>query len=156
MKMCPCGSDKDYRACCDVIHREAASAANPEAMMRARYSAFVLKMPKFLWKTWHPSFRKEVDSSFEDTFESVIWIRLKVLEAHFQGNRGEVRFEAVFRENEEVLVLRETSRFSKKNWWLYENGDVEVVSLSQIKQKPNDLCLCGSGKKAKRCCAKKV
>ncbi|HAU19042.1 MAG TPA: hypothetical protein DCS72_11975, partial [Marinobacter adhaerens] len=41
---CPCGSGKSYSECCQPLHHGEA-ASTPEALMRSRYAAFVLKLP---------------------------------------------------------------------------------------------------------------
>ena len=56
---CPCGSGAPYADCCGrwhagPLHLQAPSA---EALMRSRYSAFVLARPDYLLATWHPSTR---------------------------------------------------------------------------------------------------
>ena len=38
---CPCGSGKKYSECCEPIIKGTTKAATPEALMRARYSAYV-------------------------------------------------------------------------------------------------------------------
>ena len=55
-RFCPCGSGTSYGACCGPLHagREAATA---EALMRSRYSAFVLLDADYLLRSWHPATR---------------------------------------------------------------------------------------------------
>jgi SEC-C motif domain protein len=53
---CPCGSRLLYRDCCEPLHL-GASAATPEALMRSRYSAFVLGLNDYLLSSWHPDAR---------------------------------------------------------------------------------------------------
>lgn len=53
---CPCGSGQAYAACCGRWHAgEAAPTA--EALMRSRYSAYVLGLETYLLDTWHASTR---------------------------------------------------------------------------------------------------
>jgi SEC-C motif-containing protein len=40
--------------CCEVFHKSAAAHPDPESLLRARYSAFVKRVPKFLRATSHP------------------------------------------------------------------------------------------------------
>jgi SEC-C motif domain protein len=51
---CPCGSGKGYAACCGLLHA-GAPAADAEALMRSRYSAYVLGLADYLRATWHPA-----------------------------------------------------------------------------------------------------
>ena len=49
---CPCGAPS-YGECCALYHR-GAEPADAEALMRSRYSAFVLADLDYLWRTLHP------------------------------------------------------------------------------------------------------
>jgi uncharacterized protein YchJ len=57
-QLCPCGSGNTYGECCQQIHRFHAKATTAEALMRARYSAFVTQQIDFLYDTFHPSTRR--------------------------------------------------------------------------------------------------
>ncbi len=52
-KMCPCGSERRYTECCGSYHKRQKEAPDAEALMRSRYSAFVLKDIDYLWHTLH-------------------------------------------------------------------------------------------------------
>jgi SEC-C motif-containing protein len=53
---CFCGSGASYAACCGRWHAgEAAPTA--EALMRSRYSAYVLELEDYVLATWHESTR---------------------------------------------------------------------------------------------------
>jgi len=55
---CPCGSGTSYGGCCKVLHDGGAHAsANPEAVTRARYTAFAAGLPGYLIDTTHPTQR---------------------------------------------------------------------------------------------------
>ena len=53
---CPCGSGKDYSVCCGPHHDGAAPADSitPEAIVRARFSAYVKNVPKYIVASTHP------------------------------------------------------------------------------------------------------
>jgi len=53
---CPCGSGKDYAACCGPHHASAApaDAVTPEAIVRARFSAYVKNVPAYIVASTHP------------------------------------------------------------------------------------------------------
>ncbi|MEW5317310.1 MAG: hypothetical protein WDW38_008620 [Sanguina aurantia] len=53
---CPCGSTVTYKPCCGRVH-DGAAAATAEQLMRARYSAYVLKREDFLLASWHANSR---------------------------------------------------------------------------------------------------
>jgi SEC-C motif-containing protein len=56
-KSCPCGSGRSYANCCGPAHDGSRPAATPEALMRARYSAYALRDVSFVLGTWHPDTR---------------------------------------------------------------------------------------------------
>lgn len=53
---CPCGGGRPLAACCGPLHA-GAPAATAEALMRSRYSAYVLRRVDYLLASWHPSTR---------------------------------------------------------------------------------------------------
>ena len=60
--LCPCGSARPYASCCGALHQSFSEegqllAASAEALMRSRYSAFVLDLRPYLLATWHPRTR---------------------------------------------------------------------------------------------------
>jgi SEC-C motif domain protein len=50
---CPCGSGLSYKNCCQVLHK-GGKATSPEALMRSRYTAYVLGLATYIMKTTHP------------------------------------------------------------------------------------------------------
>jgi SEC-C motif-containing protein len=57
---CPCGSGAAYARCCGRWHEpggEHLGAPSAEALMRSRYSAYVLDLRPYLLATWHPRTR---------------------------------------------------------------------------------------------------
>ena len=55
---CPCGSGQSYAGCCKALHDGlASSATDPEAITRARYTAFAAGLPGYLIDTTHPTQR---------------------------------------------------------------------------------------------------
>lgn len=53
---CPCGSQKQYADCCGPQHKlkGPSNSASPEAVLRARYSAWCKGNVKYLKRTCHP------------------------------------------------------------------------------------------------------
>ncbi|MCA9711483.1 MAG: SEC-C domain-containing protein [Myxococcales bacterium] len=50
---CPCGREAKLKQCCGRVH--AGRPASPPALVRARYTAFVLHKVRFIIDTTHPS-----------------------------------------------------------------------------------------------------
>jgi SEC-C motif domain protein len=119
---CPCGSLRTYETCCQTLH-EGGWAADAEALMRSRYSAFVLKLEPYLLATWHPRTRPQ---DLELSQSPRRWLGLKVLR-HEEGTDGTaiVEFIARYKAGGRVQELREASRFVREDGrWLYVDGDI--------------------------------
>ncbi|WP_375177434.1 YchJ family protein [Marinobacter mobilis] len=142
---CPCGSARPYADCCQPWH-VGQPAPTPEALMRSRYTAFVLELAEYLSQTWHSSTRPS-SLSLEGSPQ---WLSLQVLSAGTRGDRGQVHFRAVYRSGDGFGYLEEQSDFVlEQGRWFYVAGDTREGTL---KPGRNDPCPCGSGRKHKACC----
>ena len=118
---CPCGMDVAYADCCGRWHAGAA-APSAEALMRSRYSAFVLELEPYLLATWHASTRPP-SVAFE---RGTKWLGLRVEIARDTGpDTAEVEFVARYKVGGGSAVrLRERSRFVREDGrWYYVAGD---------------------------------
>lgn len=144
--LCPCGSNLPYHSCCELLHK-GQEAISPDALMRSRYSAFVLHDIEYLLQSWHPSTRPEALQLDEGSQ----WLKLSVLGSEQQESKGRVHFKAYVKDGNELFMLEEDSSFVFENGhWLYVDGQTQ---FDKINLKRNDECLCGSGKKFKKCCS---
>jgi len=116
---CPCGSAAVYDACCARWHR-GQPAPSAEALMRSRYSAYVMEDEPYLLATWHPSTRPAA-LGFEPGTK---WLGLTVKSARDLGeDQAEVSFVARYRVGGGSAVrLQERSRFVREQgrWWYVE------------------------------------
>ena len=163
MSLCPCDSQQPYSDCCQPIHKDHSNAHSPEQLMRARYSAHVKKLVDFVINTYHSSCGAESQrAEIIDSVESD-WCALEVVsrESGQNDNEGYVTFKAYFTQDGQQYCLEERSRFVKEDGrWFYIDGtfpsQIEDERLAQPIQKlkvgRNDPCVCGSGKKFKKCC----
>ncbi|WP_372972458.1 YchJ family protein [Marinobacter sp.] len=146
MPGCPCGSGYPYQDCCRRYHQGVEVAPTPEALMRSRYTAFVLKLTGYLLSTWHPDTRP-ASLPLDDSPD---WTALQVLSSGEQGNRGQVHFRAVYRLSGSFGYLEEASDFVREDGrWFYVSGETREGHLDPGR---NDRCPCGSGRKFKACC----
>lgn len=123
---CPCGRlDRGravaYGQCCGTYLEHAEQAApTPQALMRSRYSAYVLERGPYLLATWHADHRP-ADMTFEP---GVKWLGLEVrgdgVEG-VEGDQGWVHFVARVRDaNGRATRLEERSRFVREDGrWFY-------------------------------------
>ena len=122
-KLCPCYSGQPYADCCALLHA-GVPAADAEKLMRARYSAYALRLPDYILATWHASTRPE--SLGFDEGPQAKWLGLEVLR-HTPGEAGKasVEFVARCRAGGKTHRLHELSRFvCEDGRWLYVDGDV--------------------------------
>lgn len=156
--VCRCGSAKDAANCCEMLLSARQKATSPEQLMRARYVAYATGNMDYVVSTWHSSTRpSELAQS-----ESIQWLGLEVLSApqlSENEKQGFVEFKATFRQkhiNEhKTEVMHERSRFVFENGcWFYIDGEQCEVIPAEKKMGRNELCLCASGKKYKKCCGK--
>lgn len=125
MTKCPCGSKKTYSDCCEPYHLEQDYPQSAEQLMRSRYSAYVMKLPEYLIKTWAEATRpKEI--TFEENIE---WLKLrivKVKQGHAEDQKGMVSFKAFYSAEGEKGVMSEKSQFIRDDagHWVYLSGDV--------------------------------
>lgn len=122
-KPCPCGSDRPYGDCCGRWHAGMAHgqhAPDPEALMRSRYSAYVLGLLDYLLATWHPS-----TAPGDLTLAPVKWLGLEVRHTQTDGDAGVVEFVARCRDNGRGVRLHEISRFVRElGRWRYIDGQM--------------------------------
>jgi SEC-C motif-containing protein len=118
---CPCGSGRRYSQCCQPWH-DGAAAPTAEALMRSRYTAYVLGMEGYLLSTWHPSTRPEkLDLQAEGQPK---WLGLTVKLHLPAGDAAQVEFVARYREGGRGHRLHEISRFVREDGrWSYVDGD---------------------------------
>ena len=115
---CPCGWGDPYGQCCGRYHA-GEPAPTAEALMRSRYSAFVLGDDEYLLRTWAPENRP----AGMDLDDGISWQRLVVLGRTAGGpfdSEGSVEFEAWYRFEGHREVQREDSFFRRdQGRWVY-------------------------------------
>ncbi|UUU20871.1 YchJ family metal-binding protein [Streptomyces sp. DSM 40750] len=120
-RTCPCGLPEVYESCCGRYHTGTGTAAAPtaEALMRSRYSAFVVRDEAYLLRTWHPRTRP-ASVDFDTTMR---WTGLDILDTHDGSSfhtTGTVTFRASFRGGS----MHERSRFERVDGaWVYVDGE---------------------------------
>ncbi|MDC8773910.1 YchJ family protein [Roseateles albus] len=125
---CPCGLPSSYGQCCGLIHQHFAAtgkltAADAEALMRSRYSAYVLDLLDYLLATWHPSSRP---STLTPNEPGLKWLGLQV-KKHVRQDAEHALVEFVARSKLGARAYRmsEISRFERVDGaWLYLDGEI--------------------------------
>jgi Uncharacterized protein conserved in bacteria len=120
---CPCDPGRDYAACCGRLHA-GIPAADAEALMRSRYSAYAREDADYLLRTWHARTRP-ARLDFHPSTPQPRWLGLKVLSHRPTGNdSAEVEFIARYRIGGGSAVrMQERSRFvHEQGCWFYLDG----------------------------------
>ena len=121
---CPCGSNFPYAQCCMPYHTGAAIAPSAEALMRSRYTAYVLVNVNYLKATWHPS-RLPQALHLEQQAQ---WLGLKIMRHEASDDsHALVEFVARYKINGRAQRLHEVSRFVREGGrWYYVDGAIEA------------------------------
>ncbi len=159
---CPCNSGKTYGACCGPILDGTARAETAEALMRARYSAYVTEHILFLKNSSIQAVQEEFDEvASQNWSRAAQWHGLEIIRTEKGGKddaTGLVEFRAAYTANNEFCNHHEISTFVKEaDGWKFEDGRLvgeTPVTRDEPKIGRNDPCPCGSGKKYKKCCGK--
>ena len=121
---CPCGRAARYGDCCERWHDGPMrlQAPDAEALMRSRYSAYVLALGPYLLDTWHPRTRP-VTVEFEPGLR---WLGLQVRQHQvIDADHAMVEFVARSKLAGRAHRLHERSRFERvERRWLYIDGEI--------------------------------
>jgi SEC-C motif-containing protein len=126
---CPCDAARRYADCCGRWHAGALHLQAPtaEALMRSRYSAFVLALADYLADTWHPSTRPAGPVSFTP---GVRWLGLE-LRHHVlrDADHATVEFVARSKYGGRADRMHETSRFVRTGgrWFYLDDGPARAA-----------------------------
>ena len=151
MRLCACGSKRDYQSCCGPYLTHQKTPDTPEALMRSRYTAYTEGNIEYIKKTMKGKAAVGFDAADSADFaRQVTWIDLQVLKASDDAGTGFVEFMARFVDDGRVHCMHEVSEF------LYESGHWFYVDGKQVPHAPqkiarNSACPCESGKKFKQC-----
>ena len=149
--ICPCGSGNLLDGCCGRYHAGQPSPS-AEALMRSRYSAYVLGLVDYLLDTTLPVQKSRLDrASISEWSAQSTWLGLEVESAELLGGKPEhafVTFTARWHDATGEHSHRERSAFvqNQGRWYFID----PTVGLQAGR---NDPCPCASGQKFKKCCA---
>jgi SEC-C motif-containing protein len=122
---CPCGTARPYAACCGRWHGGPLhlQAPDAQALMRSRYSAYVLGLGDYLRDTWHPRTRLAEPLRFGP---DVRWLGLEIRRHTVEDeDHATVEFVARSKQGGRATRLHETSRFVREGGrWYYLDGDL--------------------------------
>ena len=125
---CPCGQPKNYAECCGIYHA-GAPAPTAEALMRSRYSAYVLGLEDYVLATWHTSTRPP-DATPD---KATRWLGLAIKRFEATGDdRALVEFVARYKIAGRAQRLHEISRFVREDGrWYYVDGQFDDAAANR-------------------------
>ena len=126
-KLCPCGSNRPFHECCDLIISAKREAATCQELMRSRYVAFTLANVDYLMRSHHSETRPVgKKNSIRKWAQSVQWMGLVILNT--QGvdacdTIGYVEFKALYLKDGKMQQIHEKSLFKREDQrWVYVSG----------------------------------
>ena len=126
---CHCGNARPYWRCCQPLH-DGVAAADAEALMRSRYSAYVLRLEAYLLATWHSTTRP-VALNLAAQNPAPRWLGLTVKRHRaIDADHAVVEFVARSRLGGGAAQrLHEISRFVREDGrWYYVDGEFPASS----------------------------
>lgn len=168
MSLCPCQSNIDYEQCCKQLHDGIALAETPEQLMRSRYCAFVMQKTEYILLTHSAQTRHDVSlDSIKQWNQQCDWLALDIVTKPANKNQHKVEFIAWYKADGKITYHHELSQFFKQeidgnladylqltndeqHAWYYHSATFPNAKISLPAR--NDACICGSGKKFKKCC----
>lgn len=159
MQVCYCDSQKPFNECCEPILNKSQKPKAAIDLLRARYSAFVVGNIDFVKETTHPDKLDDFDEKeVSDWSKNSDWQGLKIHkidEGKPAKNQTLIEFEAFYKNENNEFNHHERAAFQKeKDQWYFVDGFLVQKPVVNEKGRPgrNDPCVCGSGKKFKKCC----
>lgn len=126
---CPCGTGLSFSKCCEGYIRGKCFPDTAEALMRSRYTAYVIGNVPYLIETRHPDFRRSTEVADITAWIKAVtsWDKLEVLmteKGQPSDILGFVAFNVFFHQQGHEEAMFEYSRFSKfQGRWVYESAE---------------------------------
>ena len=160
--LCPCDSGLAFKVCCKPILSGKTLPETAEALMRARYSAYVTGNVAFLGKSLVSADQGSFDAEGARTWsEKADWQALEIVSTE-RGQLGDtdgiVEFVARYGIDDVEQAHHERAKFVRESGaWRYAGG--RVIGVDPYRREApkvgrNDPCVCGSGRKYKKCCGR--
>lgn len=123
-KKCSCQSGQSYVLCCGRYHKGKLHAPTALALMRSRYSAYVIGNAQYLYRSWHVSTRPALqslrDSCHDESQKFTSLDIIALTKGGVDDETGTVEFIATYDSNGKSEKLHENSKFSRLNGhWVY-------------------------------------
>jgi SEC-C motif domain protein len=158
MTKCSCGNEKSYEECCSKFISGKAIPQTAVEMMKSRYTAYTVHDIEYIMNTHEPARLSEISRDVLSNWATTSkWISLEILKTE-KGEKtdseGIVEFIANYELHGAMHSHHEKSLFKKIDgkWFYSESMPLDATRKNENKVGRNDPCVCGSGKKSKKCC----
>lgn len=129
MILCLCGSGKEYKHCCKILH-DGSMAQNALELMRSRYSAYAMNNAAYIIATTHP-LNQQYDTNFKQWTKAISkfcgttrFKKLEIIDFIDGDTEAYVTFTAHLESGGQDVSFTEKSRFEKVGGkWLYHSGE---------------------------------
>ncbi|MDO6710486.1 MULTISPECIES: YchJ family protein [Aliiglaciecola] len=147
---CPCCSGESFENCCRPFISKTKYPDTAEQLMRSRYSAYAKNNYQYILDTYAKASRQNLSiKDLQQSDNETQWLSLEIVNC---PSENIVEFKAYSRSDKTFYLLHEVSNFMLENeHWVYVDGEIKD-DTGQVQLNRNDQCLCGSGKKYKKCC----
>ncbi|MEP1554248.1 MAG: YchJ family metal-binding protein [Paraglaciecola sp.] len=154
-KTCFCCSELPFKQCCKPALKGEQKAVNALALMRSRFTAYMLKDYFYIFNTYAEAQRLQISvKELSQSAQSTDWLSLQIINHRAELTSAQVEFKAYYKIDRSFYVMHELSDFIlEKDNWRYTTGEM-LESSGEIKPERNSQCLCGNGKNFKKCCGK--
>jgi len=137
--------------------------------MQSRYCAFASLAIDYLVATHSPQTRDSISKADISQWANACqWLGLEVISFNQAATTAQVEFIAWYKENGKLQSLHDLSHFTLEpvdpmltaissesiattHAWYYHSSMSPKIARTAPKR--NDACICGSGKKFKKCCS---
>ena len=155
---CPCCSGKVFETCCGPYLAGEDIPGTPEQLMRSRYTAFTLSEIDYISRTMKGPALKQFNRVFTKQWaDNAVWKKLEIIDApevEPNSDKGVVEYIASYEINGTPQTLHECSAFILEDgcWYYFDGKHINQHQPKREKVGRNEPCICGSGKKYKKCC----
>ena len=149
MSNCIKNNELDNSYCRDIVNGDIKAKSALE-LMQSRYYAYKNVNLKYIQSTQVDSWSAAELSEATTWAKNSFWQHLEII----HSSKTEVEFKAYYIYASRQEVTHELSTFIKEDDnWLYKSGKL-FNTKAEIAR--NSKCICGSGKKYKQCCLRRL
>ena len=135
---CHCGEGQSFEVCCEPYILKKDKPKTAEALMRSRYSAFVVGAVDYIYETHLPNKRQEVSKDEIMAWsQDSSWHGLEIVEksdGEAKNSSGIVEFIAKYSTNDQRYNHHERASFEKiEDEWFFVDGKIIKNSMKVFK-----------------------